>query len=96
MTTSTSLTDLWNGMAFSLPFQSVALVLGILMLCMVWGRFKLGLVTAFGTFMYWAFQANLLGMLRLMEENMVAMLAGIFVVLSLSILILMTLFEENL
>ena len=70
-------------------------MLGVLALCMIWGRYKLGILAAFGSFIYWGYKANFLGMVHYMEKNMIALLGGIFVVLSMSFLILMTLFEES-
>ncbi|MFQ5481245.1 MAG: hypothetical protein ACE5ER_00700 [Nitrospinaceae bacterium] len=95
MNTPLAFTELWSGMAFSLPVKYVALVLGFLVLCMVWGKFKLGVVTAMGSFVYWGVEAKQDGAFQYMEGSTIGILVSIFVVLTMSILVLVALFDET-
>ncbi len=96
MNTSTRIFEFLNGMTFNLPVQWVALVLGFLALCLIWGRFKLGLMVGFGSFVYWGVRANLPNLLYLMDGNVAAVIGGILVAISMSFLILNALLDESL
>ena len=94
MMTGMNLDGIWNGVSFSLPMTYWALALGALALCLIWGRYKLGLAWAFGVLVYWGFLANRTGIMKFIEGDSMGMLAAVFVGLSMVLLAMVALIEE--
>ncbi len=78
-----------NGLSFSIPFNYVLLIVGIMALTIIWGKHKLGLLAVAGAFFLWAVEAHSTGVVQMIQSSSTGMLAALSIVLSMSILVVM-------
>ncbi len=84
-----------SGLSFSIPFNYVLLIVGIMSLTIIWGKHKLGLLAVAGTLVLWAVEANSAGVVQMIQNSSTGMLAALSIVLSMSILVVMVFKDQG-
>ncbi|QPJ63278.1 MAG: hypothetical protein G3M70_15905 [Candidatus Nitronauta litoralis] len=87
--------DILTGLSFSIPFNYVLLITGIMALALIWGKRKLGLLAVAGIFILWAIETHSVGVVKFVQESSIGMLAALSIVLSMSVLVFMVFKDQR-
>lgn len=87
--------DILNGLSFSIPFNYLLLIVGIMALAVIWGKHKLGLVAVASAFLILGIEANSTGVVKMIQESSTGMLAALSIVLSMSVLVVMVFKDQR-
>ncbi|MBI4388971.1 MAG: hypothetical protein HY580_02220 [Nitrospinae bacterium] len=81
--------------SFSIPFEQMVTILLIATLCMIFGRFKSGFLTAYGFLFYWVYVVNRNFLMELFGGNSVGMIFYLIVGAAMGLTAFVGLLQEN-
>jgi uncharacterized membrane protein len=55
------------GQSFAVPMLHVVLVMAFFSICVIWGKFRIGLLGTYFLFLYWGFIANGAGLIKALD-----------------------------
>ncbi|MBI4382886.1 MAG: hypothetical protein HY579_02495 [Nitrospinae bacterium] len=81
--------------SFSIPFEQMVLILLVASVCLIFGRFKMGFLMAYGFLFYWVYIANRGFLMELMGGNPMGMIFYLIVGAAMGLTVFVGFLQEN-